>query len=335
MGLRVAAVDVSDDKLDLARRFGAEVLVNAAKEDPVARIQEATGGTDGVLVTAVHPRAFGQAIGMARRGGTITFNGLPPGDFPAPIFDTVLKGLTIRGSIVGTRQDMVEALDFYSRGKIRPTVHTRRLDEINAVFDELRGHRRRPGRAGLPVSAVTAPSRIVVTASAADLLRRLAAVHGALMMHQSGGCCDGSAPMCYPTGEFIVGDRDVLVGMLDLRLEVGQVPADLPGGVDAVPVWISGPQFEVWKHTQLVLDVVPGRGSGFSLEAPEGMRFLSRARAFAQAEIDALADEDLVIGEGWASGSRPAPPTEPQVVAEAADACPVPARGGNAPAIDS
>ncbi|CRK52731.1 Alcohol dehydrogenase [Rhodococcus sp. RD6.2] len=138
MGLRVAAVDVSDAKLDLAAKYGAEVLVNATKEDPVAKIQEATGGTDGVLVTAVHPQAFGQAIGMARRGGTIAFNGLPPGDFPAPIFDTVLKGLTIRGSIVGTRQDMVEALDFYSRGKIRPTVHTRRLEEINDVFDELR-----------------------------------------------------------------------------------------------------------------------------------------------------------------------------------------------------
>ncbi|SDE03487.1 alcohol dehydrogenase AdhP [Rhodococcus tukisamuensis] len=138
MGLRVAAVDVSADKLELARQFGAEVLVNAAEEDPVEAIQAATGGTDAVLVTAVHPEAFGQAIGMARRGGTITFNGLPPGDFPAPIFDTVLKGLTIRGSIVGTRQDMVEALDFYARGAIKPTVHVRRLEEINDVFDELR-----------------------------------------------------------------------------------------------------------------------------------------------------------------------------------------------------
>lgn len=138
MGFRVAAVDVSDSKLELARNLGAEVLVNATEEDPAARIQAATGGTDGVLVTAVHPAAFGQAIAMARRGGTITFIGLPPGDFPAPIFDTVLKGLTIRGSIVGTRQDMREALDFYTRGKIHPTVHTRRLDEINDVFDELR-----------------------------------------------------------------------------------------------------------------------------------------------------------------------------------------------------
>ena len=90
-----------------------------------------------MLVTAVHPQAFGQAIGMARRGGTIVFNGLPPGDFPAPIFEIVLKGLTVRGSIVGTRQDMAEALDFYARGQIHPTVATRSLDDINEVFDQM------------------------------------------------------------------------------------------------------------------------------------------------------------------------------------------------------
>ncbi|MFC9787154.1 DUF779 domain-containing protein [Rhodococcus sp. NPDC127528] len=173
-----------------------------------------------------------------------------------------------------------------------------------------------------------APGRIVATVGAVDLLRRLRDVHGPLMMHQSGGCCDGSAPMCYPAGEFIVGDRDVLVGVLDLRLAVGQLPAELPHGDDAVPVWISGPQFEVWKHTQLVLDVVPGRGSGFSLEAPEGMRFLSRARAFTADEVRGLAADDPVTGEQWESGRRPAPPVEPQVVAEAADACPVPTTGG-------
>jgi propanol-preferring alcohol dehydrogenase len=88
-------------------------------------------------VTAVHPAAFGQAIGMVRRGGTIVFNGLPPGDFPAPIFDIVLKGLTIRGSIVGTRQDMVEALDFYARGLIHPTYSTRPLEDVNAILDEM------------------------------------------------------------------------------------------------------------------------------------------------------------------------------------------------------
>ncbi|KPN21834.1 alcohol dehydrogenase AdhP [Arthrobacter sp. Edens01] len=137
MGLRVAAVDIAEDKLALAREFGAEVTVNALDEDPVEAIQAQTGGAHGVLVTAVHPSAFGQAIGMARRGGTIVFNGLPPGDFPAPIFDIVLKGLTIRGSIVGTRQDMVEALDFYDRGLIHPKITTRPLEDINDVLDEL------------------------------------------------------------------------------------------------------------------------------------------------------------------------------------------------------
>ncbi|GAS94542.1 Zn-dependent alcohol dehydrogenase [Mycolicibacterium canariasense] len=134
MGLRVVAVDVDDTKLALATRLGAEVTVNARTADVVAEVQKATGGVHGVLVTAVHPQAFGQAIGLARRGGTIVFIGLPPGEFPAPIFDIVLKGLTIRGSIVGTRQDMAEALDFYARGLIHPTVHTARLEDINDVF---------------------------------------------------------------------------------------------------------------------------------------------------------------------------------------------------------
>ncbi|TFD73396.1 alcohol dehydrogenase AdhP [Cryobacterium sp. Sr8] len=138
MGLRVVAVDVADDKLALARKHGSELTVNAMDENPVEVIQRVTGGAHGVLVTAVHPKAFGQAIGMARRGGTIVFNGLPPGDFPAPIFEIVLKGLTVRGSIVGTRQDMEEALEFYARGEIHPTVSTRSLDEINTVFDEMK-----------------------------------------------------------------------------------------------------------------------------------------------------------------------------------------------------
>jgi len=138
MGLRVAAVDISDDKLALAKKHGAELLVNALTEDPVEVVQRETGGAHGVLVTAVHPSAFGQSIHMARRGATIVFNGLPAGDFPASIFEIVLKGLTVRGSIVGTRQDMREALDFYSRGQIQPTVSTRSLGEINAVFDEMK-----------------------------------------------------------------------------------------------------------------------------------------------------------------------------------------------------
>ena len=139
MGMRVIAVDVAHDKLALAKKHGAEVVINAMTEDPAAAVQKVTnGGASGVLVTAVHPSAFGQAIGMARRGGTIVFNGLPPGEFPASIFELVLKGLTVRGSIVGTRQDMAESMEFYARGRIKPTVSTRRLDEINTVFDEMK-----------------------------------------------------------------------------------------------------------------------------------------------------------------------------------------------------
>ena len=138
MGLRVAAVDVADDKLSLAKKHGAELLVNALHDDPIEVVQKVTGGAHGVLVTAVHPSAFGQAIHMSRRGGTIVFNGLPAGDFPASIFEIVLKGLTVRGSIVGTRQDLAEALEFYARGQIHPTVATRDLSEINAVFDEMK-----------------------------------------------------------------------------------------------------------------------------------------------------------------------------------------------------
>ena len=145
MGLRVAAVDIAEDKLALARTHGAELTVNALEEDPIEAIQRVTGGAHGVLVTAVHPSAFGQAIGMARRGGTIVINGLPPGDFPAPIFVIVLKGLTVRGSIVGTRQDLKEALEFYSRGLIHPTVSTRSLDDVNEVLDEMK-HGRIDGR---------------------------------------------------------------------------------------------------------------------------------------------------------------------------------------------
>jgi len=137
MGMRVVAVDIDDSKLALATRLGAEVAVNARTSDAVAEVQKATGGTHGVLVTAVHAQAFGQAIGLARRGGTIVFVGLPPGDFPAPIFEIVLKGLTIRGSIVGTRQDMAEALDFYARGLIHPMVASARLDDINDVFGQM------------------------------------------------------------------------------------------------------------------------------------------------------------------------------------------------------
>ncbi|MGV9409625.1 DUF779 domain-containing protein [Nocardia sp. NPDC003693] len=170
----------------------------------------------------------------------------------------------------------------------------------------------------------TPPRRVRATAAAMDLLRRLRAAHGPLMLHQSGGCCDGSAPMCYPAGEFVIGDRDVLLGILDLNLSAGDVATTAPDPEDAVAVWISGPQFAAWQHTQLVLDMVPGRGSGFSLEAPEGYRFLSRGRVFDAAELDGLAGAGVITGADYELGARPELAAEPQVVAQAVDACPIP-----------
>ncbi|MGB3884849.1 DUF779 domain-containing protein [Gordonia sp. (in: high G+C Gram-positive bacteria)] len=119
--------------------------------------------------------------------------------------------------------------------------------------------------------------RVVANDSAVELLTKLSELHGGLMIHQSGGCCDGSAPMCYPSGEYRIGQRDVLLGEVEL-------PVPLP----PVRVWINGDQFQLWKHTQLILDVVPGRGAGFSLEAPEGVRFLTRSRVFTDEEITEL-----------------------------------------------
>jgi uncharacterized protein (DUF779 family) len=119
-------------------------------------------------------------------------------------------------------------------------------------------------------------SRVDVTPQAAGLLRSLAKTHGPLLFHQPGGCCDGSSPMCYPAAEFLAGDRDVHLGDL-------AVP-----GADPVPVWMPGDQFAYWSHTHLTIDVVPGRGSGFSLEAPTGHRFLIRSRLLTDEELDAL-----------------------------------------------
>jgi len=137
MGLNVAAVDIDDSKLALARRLGAEVTVNAKNTDPAAYLRREIGGAHGVLVTAVSPKAFEQALGMTRRGGTIALNGLPPGNFPLPIFDMVLNGITVRGSIVGTRLDLQEALDFAGTGKVAATVSTEKLENINHVFQRM------------------------------------------------------------------------------------------------------------------------------------------------------------------------------------------------------
>lgn len=139
MGMRVVAIDIDDAKLALATKHGAEVTVNAATvADPAAAIKEATGGgVHGALVTAVNAHAFPQAVGGLRRGGTVSLVGLPPEAFPLDIFTTVLFGLTVRGSIVGTRRDMAEAIDFFARGKVTPTFATRPLDDINDIFAEM------------------------------------------------------------------------------------------------------------------------------------------------------------------------------------------------------
>jgi propanol-preferring alcohol dehydrogenase len=128
---------VDDAKLDLARRLGAIVNINAKTSDPVAYIKKEIGGAHAALVTAVSPKAFEQAIGMVRRGGTVSLTGLPPGQFPLDIFGIVLNGITVRGSIVGTRLDLQESLDFATQGKVRATVAAEKLENINDVFARL------------------------------------------------------------------------------------------------------------------------------------------------------------------------------------------------------
>ena len=139
MGLHVAAVDVTEEKLALARRLGAEVTVNAKAPDAVAQFfKETGGGAHGVLVTAVSPPAFTQALHMARRKGTVSLVGLPPGEFATPIFDVVMNRITLRGSIVGGRQDLAEALAFAAEGKVRAAIHLADLADVNHVFADLR-----------------------------------------------------------------------------------------------------------------------------------------------------------------------------------------------------
>lgn len=111
--------------------------------------------------------------------------------------------------------------------------------------------------------------RVALTAESVELLRKLWSQHGPLMFHQSGGCCDGSSPMCYPQGDFWTGDSDILLGVFDIASD---------GEPQPIEFWMSREQFEYWSHTFLTVDVVAGRGSGFSLEGPEGLRFLIRSR---------------------------------------------------------
>jgi propanol-preferring alcohol dehydrogenase len=138
MGLHVAAVDLGPEKMVLARKLGAEITIDAKTQDPAKEIQKQIGGAHGVLVTAVSLIAFKQAVSMLRRGGTCVLNGLPPGEFPVSIFDIVLNGNTIRGSIVGTRLDLEEALAFAAEGKVKATIETLPLECINDVFSRLK-----------------------------------------------------------------------------------------------------------------------------------------------------------------------------------------------------
>jgi alcohol dehydrogenase, propanol-preferring len=142
MGLHVAALDITEDKLALARLSGAEVTVNAKSPDAAAQVVQATdGGAHGVLVTAVSPAAFAQALKMVRRKGTVSLVGMPPAEFHTPIFDVVLNRITIRGSIVGGREDLAEAIAFAAEGKVRAEIHKTKLDNINQVFADLKAGR--------------------------------------------------------------------------------------------------------------------------------------------------------------------------------------------------
>jgi uncharacterized protein (DUF779 family) len=136
-----------------------------------------------------------------------------------------------------------------------------------------------------PGEPSASPSRVDLTGEAADLLRRLTGIHGPLMFHQSGGCCDGSSPMCFPAGEFMTSEADV--HLADLVVEGTPAP---------IGFWMSVSQYAYWKHTHLTVDVVKGRGSGFSVEAPEGVRFLIRSRLLTGAELSAFGITAPTVG---------------------------------------
>ena len=138
MGLHVAAIDVSNDKLALAKRLGAELTVNVTEKNPGEFLKKETGGMHGVLVTAPSQSAFKEGVSTLRRKGTISLTGLPPGNFDLSIFETVLNRHTVRGSIVGTRKDMQEAIAFAVEGKVKATVHAEKLENINSVFDNMK-----------------------------------------------------------------------------------------------------------------------------------------------------------------------------------------------------
>ena len=138
MGLRVIAIDIDPKKLPVAKRMGAEIALNAMQDDVVKTIQSEIGGAHGVIVTAVSLPAFTQAIDITRRKGTCVLVGLPPGDFPTPLFDVVLKRITIRGSLVGTRADLQDCLSIAAHRNIRSHAQTEPLEKVNHTLDDLR-----------------------------------------------------------------------------------------------------------------------------------------------------------------------------------------------------
>lgn len=141
MGMHVAAIDIADDKLELAKNLGADLTVNAMEEDPGEYLKKETGGMHGALVTAVAPQAFSQALSTLRRKGTLAMNGLPPGSFDLDIFNAVLNRITIRGSIVGTRKDLQESIDFAAEGKVKSNVTALDLDDVNSALDDMRANK--------------------------------------------------------------------------------------------------------------------------------------------------------------------------------------------------
>ncbi len=152
MGLRVIAVDVGETKLDYCKSVGAEFTIDAFDPSFIENLDKITsGGSHGVLCVAPNPKAFQTAIKIARRKGTVVCISLPPGSFDTPIFEVVLKRITIRGSIVGTRKDLVECLDFAARGLVKCSVSLRSIDDINNIFDELK-HEKVQGRIVLDIT---------------------------------------------------------------------------------------------------------------------------------------------------------------------------------------
>ena len=151
MGYNVAAIDVTDEKLDLAKRVGADITINSSKQDAAAFLQKELGGVHGMAVTAVAVPAFDHAIGAVRRGSTVSVIGIPVGNMSFSIFDIVLNAITVRGSVIGTRQEMQEAIDFAVEGKVKTTIHKAKMEDINEILDKLK-HGKIEGRMVLNIS---------------------------------------------------------------------------------------------------------------------------------------------------------------------------------------